>query len=42
MANTFNTYKDKLDNLDPLLTSKRNGLGYVFYNQSPFTLITLL
>ncbi len=42
VLNTFNTYKDKLDNLDPLLTSKKNGSGYVFYNHSPFTLATLL
>ncbi len=42
VLNTFKTYKNKLDNLDGLLSSKKNGSGHVFYNYSPFTLTTLL
>lgn len=42
VLSTFNNYKDKLDNLDGLLTSKKNGSGHVFYNYSPFTLSSLL
>src|SRR5258706_1888214 len=36
---TFNTYRGKLENLDPLL---RNAAGYAFYNTSRFDFTSLL
>lgn len=39
---TYNDYKDKLDNLDSLLTGKKFGSGHVFYNCSNYTLDKLL
>lgn len=39
---TYNAYKDKLDNLDALLSSEKQGSGVAFYNTSPFTLKSLL
>lgn len=39
---TFNNYKDKLQNLDSLLTNVKHGSGLAFYNTSPFTLKKLL
>jgi type I restriction enzyme M protein len=39
---TYNQYKDKLDNLDSLLTGSKFGSGHVFYNHSNFTLQKLL
>ena len=39
---TFNEYKDRLQNLDSLLTNKKHGSGLAFYNTSPFTLKKLL
>lgn len=39
---TYATYKDKLDNLDSLLTSKKFGSGHVFYNHSNYTLEKLI
>lgn len=39
---TFADYKDKLQNLDSLLTSLKHGSGLAFYNTSPFTLKKLL
>lgn len=39
---TFNTYKEKLQNLDSLLTNAKFGSGLAFYNTSPFTLKKLL
>jgi len=39
---TFNEYKDKLQNLDSLLTNKKHGSGLAFYNTSKFTLKKLL
>jgi type I restriction enzyme M protein len=39
---TFNNYKDKLQNLDSLLTNTKHGSGLAFYNTSPFTLKKLL
>ncbi|MGI8598636.1 MAG: type I restriction-modification system subunit M [Chitinophagaceae bacterium] len=39
---TFNNYKDKLQNLDSLLTNAKHGSGLAFYNTSPFTLKKLL
>lgn len=35
-------YKDKLNNLDTILTSQKDGSGKQFYNTSKFTLKTLL
>lgn len=35
-------YKDKLNDLTALLTSKQNGSGQAFYNTSPYTLKKLL
>lgn len=42
VLNTYDQYKDKLDNLDSLLTGKKLGSGHVFYNRSNFTLEKLL
>jgi len=42
VLNTFNEYKDRLQNLDSLLTNKKHGSGLAFYNTSPFTLKKLL
>jgi type I restriction enzyme M protein len=39
---THEKYKDKLNNLTALLTSKQNGSGQAFYNTSPYTLKKLL
>jgi type I restriction enzyme M protein len=39
---TYEEYKDRLDNLQPLLTSAQFGSGVAFYNISRFTLKTLL
>lgn len=39
---TFNEYKDKLQNLDSLLTNGKHGSGLAFYNTSRFTLKQLL
>jgi type I restriction enzyme M protein len=39
---TFGQYKDKLQNLDSLLTNTRHGSGLAFYNTSPYTLKRLL
>lgn len=39
---TFNEYKDKLQNLDSLLTNSKHGSGLAFYNTSLFTLKKLL
>ena len=39
---TFERYKDKLNDLTSVLTSKQNGSGQAFYNTSPFTLKKLL
>jgi type I restriction enzyme M protein len=39
---TFNEYKNKLQNLDSLLTNGKHGSGLAFYNTSRFTLKKLL
>lgn len=39
---SFNAYKDRLDNLDYILTSEKDGSGKQFYNTSRFTLKNLL
>ena len=39
---THQKYKDKLNDLTALLTSKQNGSGQAFYNTSPYTLKKLL
>jgi type I restriction enzyme M protein len=39
---TYQRYKDKLNDLTALLTSKQNGSGQAFYNTSPYTLKKLL
>jgi type I restriction enzyme M protein len=39
---TFDHYKDKLQNLESLLTSIKHGSGLAFYNTSQFTLKKLL
>jgi type I restriction enzyme M protein len=39
---SYNEYKDRLDNLDFLLTSEKDGSGKQFYNTSKFTLKSLL
>jgi len=39
---TFNEYKNKLQNLDSLLTNSKHGSGLAFYNTSRFTLKKLL
>lgn len=39
---THEKYKDKLNDLTALLTSKQNGSGQAFYNTSPYTLKRLL
>lgn len=39
---TNEKYKDKLNDLSLLLTSKQNGSGNAFYNTSPFTMKKLL
>ena len=42
VLDTHEKYKDKLNDLTALLTSKQNGSGQAFYNTSRFTLKTLL
>ncbi len=42
VLDTHLKYKDKLNDLTALLTSKQNGSGQAFYNTSPYTLKTLL
>ncbi len=42
VLNTFSEYKDKLQNLDSLLTNSKHGSGLAFYNTSKFTLKKLL
>lgn len=39
---THNEFKDKIDNLSGLLTSKDHGSGLAFYNTSPYTMKKLL
>ena len=39
---TFNEFKDKIDNLYGLLTSKEHGSGLAFYNTSQYTMKKLL
>jgi type I restriction enzyme M protein len=39
---THNEFKDKMDNLSGLLTSKDHGSGLAFYNTSPYTLKKLV
>lgn len=39
---THEKYKEKLNDLTALLTSKQNGSGQAFYNTSPYTLKKLL
>jgi type I restriction enzyme M protein len=39
---THEKYKDKLNDMTALLTSKQNGSGHAFYNTSPYTLKKLL
>lgn len=39
---TYDKYKNKLDNLDSLLTGAKFGSGHVFYNYSNYTLEKLL
>jgi type I restriction enzyme M protein len=39
---THNEFKDKIDNLSGLLTSKEHGSGLEFYNTSPYTMKMLL
>jgi len=39
---THNDFKDKIDNLAGLLTSKEHGSGLAFYNTSPYTMKKLL
>lgn len=39
---TYELYKDKLQNLTGLLTSEAHGSGLAFYNTSPFTMKKLL
>lgn len=39
---TFEAYKDKLQNLDSLLTNSKHGSGLAFYNTSKYTLKKLL
>lgn len=39
---TYNEYREKLQNLDSLLTNDKHGSGSAFYNTSPFTLKKLL
>ncbi|NOS91618.1 MAG: SAM-dependent DNA methyltransferase [Cyclobacteriaceae bacterium] len=39
---THEKYKDKLNDLTALLTSRQNGSGQAFYNTSPYTLKKLL
>lgn len=39
---SYSEYKDRLDNLDFLLTSEKDGSGKQFYNTSKFTLKSLL
>lgn len=39
---TYNEFKDKIDNLTGLLTSKEHGSGLAFYNTSPYTMKMLL
>lgn len=42
VINTYEKYKDKLEDLTALLTSNQNGTGHAFYNTSPYTLKSLL
>jgi type I restriction enzyme M protein len=39
---THNEFKDKIDNLSGLLTSKEHGSGLAFYNTSKYTMKSLL
>ena len=39
---SYNSYKDRLDNLDYILCSEKDGSGKQFYNTSRFTLKSLL
>jgi type I restriction enzyme M protein len=39
---TFNQYKDQMQNLNSLLTNEKHGSGFAFYNTSPFTLKKIL
>lgn len=39
---TYNQYKDQMQNLDALLTNQKLGSGFAFYNTSPFTLKKIL
>jgi len=39
---TYNQYKDQMQNLDTLLTNQKLGSGFAFYNTSPFTLKRIL
>jgi len=39
---THNKFKNKIDNLSGLLTSKEHGSGLAFYNTSPYTMKKLL
>lgn len=39
---SYNEYKDRLDNLEYILTSEKDGSGKQFYNTSKFTLKNLL
>lgn len=39
---THTEFKDKIDNLSGLLTSKEHGSGLAFYNTSPYTMKMLL
>jgi type I restriction enzyme M protein len=42
VLNTFHEFRDKIDNLAGLLTSKEHGAGLAFYNTSEYTLKKLL
>jgi type I restriction enzyme M protein len=42
VLNTQEQFKDKIDNLSGLLTSKEHGSGVAFYNTSKFTMSMLL
>lgn len=42
VIDTYHKYKEKLDNLDSVLKSDKQGSGVAFYNTSPFTLKSLL
>ncbi|MBS1492739.1 MAG: SAM-dependent DNA methyltransferase [Bacteroidetes bacterium] len=42
VLNTYEKYKDKLEDLSALLTNNKNGTGHAFYNTSSYTLKSLL